>query len=595
MSTDSDESVDAELNRDVEYITARVEHEGISFLTISLPAFAKDFERSLELGQVSDGSFVGFSRIRRGAKLPSYLRWFTRLVFDSQNGRLLDGPNPEAIRAVRQLAGLFGKIALPCTPARNAIALEKFIECENEVGVTDRRLLDDVSLSMRHRRVAGLLFGGVLSDLDQMIHEYKLTPGHGPGATADRFLGNKKWTQREWPVRLEAVFPAMDYLLPSPRFYKETDEINFVEPENERPVKVILVPKTLKTPRVIAVEPTCMQYMQQAIAVHLVQCLERSSVRGMIGFTDQVPNQDMARWGSLSGELATLDLSEASDRVSNLLVQSMLERHPQTNEGVQACRSTRADVPGHGIIPLSKFASMGSALCFPIEAMVFLAVVFVGIEDALSRPLTARDIQSFNGRVRVYGDDIIIPAEFVHSVIGALEAFGLKVNQGKSFWTGRFRESCGKEYFGGHDVSIVKVRQLLPSSRTDTQEIISAVSLRNLCYSNGLWGTTRWLDEQLGKVIRHYPTVGKASPLLGRHSLLADKLSVRRFCRYTHVALERGYRVRAPLPVNEIDGSAALLKWFTKRSEDPFASPDHLTRSGRPQVVDIKLGIGPVL
>lgn len=49
-----------ETTRDLETIKSRVEHEGESFLTLTLPDFATAFERSLELGQVDQSSFYGW-------------------------------------------------------------------------------------------------------------------------------------------------------------------------------------------------------------------------------------------------------------------------------------------------------------------------------------------------------------------------------------------------------------------------------------------------------------------------------------------------------------------------------------------------------
>jgi hypothetical protein len=227
-----------------------------------------------------------------------------------------------------------------------------------------------------------------------------------------------------------------------------------------------------------------MQYMQQAILENLVESLEEDDISSwLIGIGDQIPNQEMAYEGSLNGNLATLDLSEASDRVSVQQVMGLLANHPSLREGVDASRSMKADVlidGTHQVVRLNKFASMGSALCFPFEAIVFATVIFVGIEKELGHRLTRQDIKSFKGQVRVYGDDIIIPVRFADSVIAHLEAFGFKVNANKSFWTGKFRESCGKEYYNGTDVSIVRVRRVFPTSLKDVPEILSIVSCDRL-------------------------------------------------------------------------------------------------------------------
>lgn len=307
----------------------------------------------------------------------------------------------------------------------------------------------------------------------------------------------------------------------------------------------------------------------------------------VIGIEDQTPNQRMALEGSLTGDLATLDLSEASDRVSNQHVRTLLRNHPWLARAVDACRSRKADVPGEGLLRLAKYASMGSALCFPFEAMVFTTVVFMGIQKSLNTSLSLRDIKSFQGSVRVYGDDILVPVDHVHEVIDMLQTFGFVVNTDKSFWNGKFRESCGREYYSGDDVSIVRVRELFPSSLQDATGVISIVSLRNQLYNAGYWQTCRWLDDYIKGVIRHFPTVEPSSPVLGRHSVLG--FETQRLCEHLHIPLVKGYVVSAKSPRNSLDGTAALLKYFVKRGNMPTPDEDHLERSGRPHAVYTKL------
>jgi len=161
------------------------------------------------------------------------------------------------------------------------------------------------------------------------------------------------------------------------------------------------------------------------------------------------------------------------------------------------------------------------------------------------------------------------------------------VNRGKSFWNGKFRESCGKEYYDGHDVSIVKVRRVLPTQRKDATEVISAVSTRNQLYWAGYWETVKWLDDKLSRILFRYPLVSSSSPVLGRESVLGyqtDKMDP-----HTHSPLVRGYVVSTRSPFNRLDDHDALLKFLIKRSDKPFFSKDHLERSGRPVAVNIKL------
>jgi len=294
----------------------------------------------------------------------------------------------------------------------------------------------------------------------------------------------------------------------------------------------------------------------------------------------------MARDGSLSGALATLDLSEASDRVSNQLVRELTRYWPHLTDAIEATRSRRADVPGYGVQRLAKFASMGSALCFPMEAMVFLTIIFRAISKELNTPVTRELIKEFRGRVRVYGDDIIVPVEYVHSVVHELQDFGLVVNMNKSFWTGKFRESCGREYYDGSDVSIVRCRRMLPSQRRDVLALVSLCSLRNQLYWAGLWRTCAYIDEEIRKFIP-FPIVEATSPGMGRHSVLSPEGE--KECPDLQKPLVRAAVVSGQAPLNSLEGPGALLKYFLKRGEQPFADGNHLERSGRPQAVYIKL------
>jgi hypothetical protein len=253
-----------------------------------------------------------------------------------------------------------------------------------------------------------------------------------------------------------------------------------------------------------------------------------------------------------------------------------------------------------------------------MEAMVFLTIIFLGIERELSTTLSPRKIKSFMGQVRVYGDDIIIPVDFVHSVVRELESFGIRVNSSKSFWNGKFRESCGKEYFDGHDISIVRVRQVFPTRRSHATEVISLVSLRNQLYWAGYWDTCRWLDEEIKKVIKYFPVVLPTSPVLGRESVLG--FETQKIHEHLHSPLVKGYVVRAKPPEDNLGDYSALLKcllMMERREQSPTsfkynvslanalstsansnpsiqhmpsAGEDHLKYAGRPRVVDIKLG-----
>lgn len=572
-------------SRDIKTAAVRFEHEGLAFLAITLPAFCKGLQKALSNGRMDRSLIQGFA-FQRG--LPRFLGGFLDRVFDRDTGRLLDVPDIDCLFAIRQITLLMGKIEVPCSDARNDEAISAYIKCEQEVRRNDCTVTPEMHEQFRVTSL--LLFGDVMAIMDKKIHDGSLIPKHGPGATADRLKGNLKFDQVEWTARLESIFPYGEYAIPNWRFNYLLDGVDFLEPGQERPVKVTLVPKTLKTPRVIAVEPTCMQYMQQAILGDLVPLLESQLTPAFeqIGFTDQSLNRNMAQQSSIDGSLATLDLSEASDRVSNQHVRLMTSHFKHFSEALDATRSRKADVPGRGVIRLAKYASMGSATCFPVEAMVFLTIVYIGLQKSHRRQFTENDVKSFRGKVRVYGDDIVIPREHLSCVIEELQAFGLKINIDKSFGTGKFRESCGGDYYDGTDVTPVRVRHSFPSSRKDGREVIAAVSLRNNLYKVGLWRSARWMDERLEPLLGgHYPVVAPTSPILGRESFLGYE--TQRMCLDLHRPLAKGWVSSPKLPASQASGEGSLLKCLVRHSAEPIADTRHLERSGRPDAVRIKL------
>jgi len=586
--------------RDVETLLARVEHEGLSFLTITLPAFGKDLQRALADGQVAPDHFHSFKR-KRLCKTPVFLQGFLELVFEPSTGRLRDewleddsksSSMIDAIRCLLQITGFAAKILLPCTMQREQAAFDRYITNEEHVREFDN--LRTSSLMKEFKIAASWLFDDVFLSVSKDIRERRLKPSHGPGATNDKLYGNAKWTNSSWPDQLESVFSFGEFGCVNWRDFLERSQSGSSVPGTPNPVKVIGVPKTLKTPRIIAVEQTSVMYMQQALRHSIESGIKRSKYAwSYISYESQIPNQEMARLGSLRGELATLDLSDASDMVSNQLVREMMSGHPYLLEAVDATRTRRADVPGHGIVRLAKFASMGSALCFPMEAMVFATIIFIALHRAQPTVPWKQLKELYLGRVRVYGDDIIVPVEHAQVVSDLLEAFGLKVNRAKSFWTGLFRESCGKEYYSGTDITIAKIRGMLPSRQMTRDSrivaVVQTVALRNNLFHKGYYAVCDYLDEILMEHLNGvFPYVGPDSPALGRHT--HGPLNVERWDENLHRPLVKAYSVSVITPENEIDHWPALLKVLNSTSGEPNPDIHHLLKSGRSLSLRIKKG-----
>ncbi len=588
--------------RDLETVSRRVKHEGISFLMITLPTYSEDFERSLREGRIASNSFLSFKK--RGA-LPLFLGGLLRQVFDPVSGVLLDTPSTSAIWFVRQICLMSKKISYECTDARVANAFARYVEtnesCREWERIHQSELCSIVGADLllspvgpvssfspelaSFREVAGMLWSGILRD--EIFSPENLVPKHGPGATAEHIIGNDKYAIQHWHLRQEECFPSDLFIIPNWDYSDLLGDVTYLTPEQELPVRVIHVPKTLKTPRIIAIEPVCVQYAQQAVMEKLVPILENhESLHGSLGFTDQTVNQKLALSSSSDGRLATIDLKDASDRVSSQLVYAMLESAPHFRECVFSCRSIRADVPGYGIQSLARFASMGSALCFPIEAMVFYTIILSSIARSKGHRLTPSLLREITKSVRIYGDDIIIPVEYVHIVTNELEWFNLRVNASKTFGTGKFRESCGMDAFDGTPVTPVYLRKMLPTSRLQTGEVISTISFRNQLYEAGCWETVAFLDSLLERLIP-FPQVSKESSLQGRHSFLKSE-EKGRWDPNLHHYLVKGIVVKSVKRPSVLDGPFALMKWFLKRGDKPFEDKNHLQFGGRPLSVYTK-------
>lgn len=543
-----------DITRDRKSIAMRVKDEGDSFLTITLPLLAKALEKGLESGSWPERSELSEFRYHRG--LPVLLRGFLLRVFNA-DGQLRVDPDVDCIRAIRQFCLLSQKVKRECTPERIRAAFNGFVD-------TDRTLLGlpgriDPARLRTFVRVAHKLFGEMFAHCDSSVASYELIPRHGPGSVAEKLSPLEKRDFAYWTDRLEAVFPMWRYT----RNTGYTSADMAVTPDSELPVRVITVPKTQSTPRIIAIEPSAMQYAQQGLKREIYEYIGRGPLRKVLGFQDQTRNQRLAREASVSRRYATLDLSEASDRVHWFLVYKMLERYPHLWEFVWATRSRSADVPGHGVIPLQKFASMGSALTFPLEAIVFTTLAACGMRSSGDWPRISA--KTLSGHLSVYGDDIIVPVGVVDHVIDWLEHFGAKVNRRKSFWNGKFRESCGAEFYDGHDVTVVRARAELPSSRDDAANIAAFIDLRNRFFTAGMWGVVKDMDERLESLIRvPHVNVNRAafSGFLHLLTTLSSDAGPERF----NPVLQRN-EVKVPVlkPLSRsyrVDGEAGLLEWF---------------------------------
>lgn len=206
--------------------------------------------------------------------------------------------------------------------------------------------------------------------------------------------------------------------------------------------RFLTVPKSAKTDRCIAAEPTGNSFLQQGVHSYIRRRLKRFGV----DLDDQSINQELAR-GAYSSELSTLDLSAASDTIARELVYHLLPF--DWAAFLDSLRSPETLVEGEWI-RTEKFASMGNAFCFELETLIFWAIC-----------CSVAELQGGVGRVSVYGDDLIISRSAFDFTVECLTACGFSVNGKKSFKEGNFFESCGMHFHRSVDVTPVYQKEAL--------------------------------------------------------------------------------------------------------------------------------------
>lgn len=569
-------------SRDMNFISRRVRHEGLSFLTITLPNFGKDFEKSLDLGEVPASLFAGF---RKRGRIPAFLQGIFGLVFNPIDGRILQDVEINAIEGIRQISYTFKKLETAYSSEKLEKAISNYLE--------DEQSIRSFSITPEAEEEFSSVCHATWDTVLNAIRVRETVPRHGPGATAGHTSGNQKYANCTWHYRLEPFFPFYGNATHSESViddWRESESsIDSVDVEDELPVQVVFVPKTGKGPRTIAMEPVCMQYTQQALSKALISAIEKSKIcSGHVNFTDQSINRSLAIGASVDRSLSTLDLSSASDRVPWSLVKRMLSSSQDFLGATDACRSRRAQINGD-LIDLHKFASMGSALCFPIESMYFFTLCTLALLRKQHLPPTVGNCYAVTRSVYVYGDDLIVPTRDVDAIVATLQEFNCKVNVDKSFWKGYFRESCGMDAYLGYEVTPTYVRQAVPTNRRMSKHLISWNKSSNLFYKKGYWKTADFMMNKVESLLGTLPLIHETCAGLGKTTFQVFSPQGRwnkdLQCTYVHTWV--------PSPVYQRDklgGYPALLKCLLRLhdSNESVVDTKHLERSARRGAVTLK-------
>lgn len=387
---------------------------------------------------------------------------------------------------------------LPASFNRRNAALQKWWEGERACYRTNERLqpyLDENLLSGDRVAAVSAILAGIRQIVVDWIGygpDFSDEGRFGPGATFSN-RGGKTTVPDKMSTDPSLTRDAIWYL---PRWLgtqwgaavaQRHGELSFVQGN-----RFTTVPKTAKTDRSIAVEPSINVFYQLALGRELRRCLaRRPRIRrneegqiirnddGSPSFTRyagwdldtaQDVHRQVAEASSVSREFATLDLSNASDTVARNLVRVLLPQGWYESLNDLRSKKTLMDV-GNDEIPhkegmhpyltsgqhwvvLEKFSSMGNGFTFELETILFGAI-------ACFIARNCGGVGELGVDVFVFGDDIIVKTDVAHPLKSALEFLGFSLNEEKSFFDDvPFRESCGGDYFAGKPVRPYYLKEL---------------------------------------------------------------------------------------------------------------------------------------
>jgi hypothetical protein len=553
------------IENDFQYLSRRLREEGEVFCLQKMSELGKAIDVSLISGeplQVPEGF-----QLAKKTRLPRFCQYLFNRVFDRYGFPLEDTEFPYvgqnlSVQLLRQVFLAFSKVK------------PRFVENEAE---HHQALLDRICISRdtvkanlcneshggqlavvltEARRLLSIVFDR-RQKLVRPLQEFCKEPWgrHGPGAVAGKESGSKKWDFRKYPQTPNSLFKASQLQEDPPK----ADE----DPSS----RITCVPKDFRGPRVICMEPKEFQFAQQGILSILVDiCHKHFLTRSSIDFEDVTISRLLCRNYGYS----TIDLSEASDRISLDLVRLVFPRW--VYKLLVQYRTPYVDKHGYQC-----FATMGSALCFPIQTLLFWTLakatmnvwsdwkprrrdkkvpstsVFI---DAFKRQQTSeysitdlwapkRRKDASIGALRVFGDDILVPRVIAPTVCDVLTWCGLKINYSKTCINSRVREACGEWVYNGFSCRVVKPKVLTVQNYSDWSAFIDyAEECRIL-------GMDVLADYFKTTALKYYTPTERWGRNLQRAEVRIPVLKVQK--------------------CEQLDGYAALYAWSTRSTTKPFS------------------------
>lgn len=493
------------------YCINRINSEGISFLVVTLPKLSSSVLRSLELGYFDRSELTCFKWKRKSLL---FFQKFLNKIFCPKTGLVLEVVDPVSLGNLRQLCDYSYKLALPFTDKQLEDAASAYKNVERSLGLPfDRDLVDRVRKDFETHFPA--IRKSVPSDV---FHQGLVRPGPGTFAGKDRDWYLRKYRDFSYTKELNPFSGHFRYSKPTRLGPPVKDSSDYSE--------VLFVPKDSRGPRVISREPFIRLKAQMAFFDWLTNALHWATSH-RIEFHDQSANRELARLSSIDKGLSTIDLSSASDRVRFDVCLNIFSNCPAIRFFLLNVRTTHAKLNGE-IIRLKKVSGMGSGLTFPLMSFLLYLVSVRAIVDN-----SRYSYKQAMKLVCTFGDDLIIPTKYVSFVTDYIEKVGLVVNRSKSFSSSFFRESCGGDYYFGHDVTPVRFKLSSGNIQSKGTKLYlkdpgAILGLERHCrelYSKGMYSLLEYYYRVLETRLGELPYITEGSPVLGRMAPVSVALS----------------------------------------------------------------------
>lgn len=465
----------------------------LNWVLIEGPSLDRNLLDYLEQGKT-------YQRVAFEAALPKWLKplW---IEFSTK------GEDPIVLGYLRQ-ALVFGyKASFEPTQQQIDEAQASFVNTDQQCGKIGA-LIDFDTVFWRTARA---IVSRVIGD----IRWHDIVPAHGPGAVCPKYDPVDRSNFNTIHDEIEKHYPFWDYFFGLPGFIPSPNEVHQMDiAQDSSPIraKLVAVPKDSRGPRLICVHPRESIWIQQGQRLLLESAIAKH-LGSSISFDDQSVNGQLALTSSKDRSFSTIDLKDASDRLSSSVVRFLFG---SAYDWISCSRAQEVTLLDGRVLKLQKWAPMGNALCFPVESLCFYAAVqagirccrtykigvsalrdyerLVAIRDAnegldtftgssdsawAETPVLIKDNPAYRSRSRppvvetyVFGDDILVPSLYHAEALIGLERFGLTVNSGKTFVNGSFRESCGVDAYKGIDIT---------PTRMKTHCVIAPVDAISLC------------------------------------------------------------------------------------------------------------------